>query len=209
MKNYSLHKGRGEAVSAWFISRSMMNVLSLLWLLVFMAPRLAVAEGVQDSGIIRQTINYEVPDLPVIKPDGAERSFQREINDGRPVVMSFIFTSCSAICPMLAHTLKKVQSQLTENNQTAHLVSVTIDPENDTPSTLAYYAKKLSAGPQWDFYTGTRDVSIALQKAFNVYRGDKMNHASVILVRLKPDSAWVRLEGFLNADTVIKELQSM
>ena len=209
MKNYSLHKGRGGAVSAWFVCRNMMNVVSLLLILAFMAPRLAVAADEQESGIIRQTINYEVPDLPVIKQDGAERFFQREINDGRPVVMSFIFTSCSAICPMLAHTLKKVQSQLTESNQTAHLVSVTIDPENDTPSTLDDYAKKLSAGPQWDFYTGTRDVSIELQKAFNVYRGDKMNHASVILIRLKPDSAWVRLEGFLNADTVIKELQSL
>lgn len=198
MKNYSLHKGRGRVVSAF-----------IALMLTLAAPRLAIAADAQDSGIIRQTINYEVPDLPVIKQDGAERFFQHEINDGRPVVMSFIFTSCSAICPMLAHTLKKVQSQLTENNQTAHLVSVTIDPENDTPSTLADYAKKLSAGPQWDFYTGTRDVSIELQKAFNVYRGDKMNHASVILVRLKPDSAWVRLEGFLNADTVIKELQSM
>jgi len=160
-----------------------------------------------DSGLIRQTVNYQVPDLSVSKPDGSEHSFMQEIDDGRPVIMSFIFTTCSAICPMLGHTLMKVQSKLTEHQQTAHLVSITIDPENDTPTTLADYAKKLSAGPNWDFYTGTRDVSISLQKAFNVYRGDKMNHASVILIRSKPNAPWIRLEGFINSDQVISELQ--
>ncbi len=177
----------------------------LLTLLLLNSCPVSATNG-QDASIIRQVVHYQVPDLPVSKQDGTEHSFLQEIDDGRPVIMSFIFTTCSAICPMLGHTLMKVQSKLTEHQQTAHLVSITIDPENDTPTTLANYAKKLSAGPNWDFYTGTRDVSIQLQKAFNVYRGDKMNHASVILIRSKPGEPWIRLEGFINSDQVISEL---
>jgi len=183
------------------------QLMGILLTSLLMNPEPVSAVNGPDSGLIRQTVNYQVPDLSVIKPDGSEHSFLQEIDDGRPVIMSFIFTTCSAICPMLGHTLMKVQSKLTEHQQTAHLVSITIDPENDTPSTLADYAKKLSAGPNWDFYTGTRDVSISLQKAFNVYRGDKMNHASVILIRSKPNAPWIRLEGFINSDQVISELQ--
>jgi|694.fasta_scaffold155062_2 protein SCO1/2 len=167
------------------------------------------AQADHDVSLIRQVVTYQVPDLSMIRQDGAKQSFIKELNDGRPVVISFIFTSCSAICPMLTHTLMKVQSQLKQGNQNVHLMSVSIDPENDTPSTLSEYAKRYSSGSNWDFYTGSRDDSILLQKAFNVYRGDKMNHVSVILIRQKPSGAWVRLEGFLNADTVIRELISL
>jgi protein SCO1/2 len=108
---------------------------------------------------------------------------------------------------MLSHTLMKIQSKLENSPNKAHLMSITIDPENDTPAILTEYAKKFSAGPDWDFYTGSREISINLQKAFNVYRGDKMNHTSVILIRVRPGAPWVRLEGFLNADMVVSEYQ--
>lgn len=159
------------------------------------------------TGFIRQVVEYQVPNLTVIRHDGVKSAFDKQINDGRPVVLSFIFASCSAICPMLSHTLMKVQDNLDKRNQKAHLVSVTIDPETDTPSILSEYAKKFAAGPNWDFYTCSRDVSIGLQKAFNVFRGDKMNHASVILIRLKPGAPWIRLEGFFNSETVLDELK--
>jgi hypothetical protein len=49
----------------------------------------------------------------------------------------------------------------------------------------------------------------SIPQAFNVYRGDKMNHTSVILIRVRPGAPWVRLEGFLNADMVVSEYQKM
>jgi protein SCO1 len=88
-----------------------------------------------------------------------------------------------------------------------HLVSISIDPEHDTPARLSQYAKQFGAGPDWNFYTGTHAASIAAQRAFNVYRGDKMNHGPVTLVRTAAGRPWVRLDGFATPDQLLAELR--
>lgn len=123
--------------------------------------------------------------------------------------MNFIFASCSAICPMLSHVFSQVQGKLGNDSQKVHLMSISIDPENDTPAKLSEYAKKFGAGQQWDHYTGSINSSVAIQKAFNVYRGDKMNHSSVILMRTAPGKPWLRLEGFMSTDAVIGEYRKL
>jgi protein SCO1/2 len=90
-----------------------------------------------------------------------------------------------------------------------HFVSISIDPENDTPAKLTEYGKKFDAGSHWDFYTGTMENSLAIQKAFDAYRGDKMNHTSVIFMRAAPNKPWLRLEGFASPDAVIREYRSI
>jgi protein SCO1 len=56
---------------------------------------------------------------------------------------------------------------------------------------------------------GTIETSIAIQKAFKAYGGDKMNHTSMIFMRSAPNKPWVRLEGFASPDTVIHEYTTM
>jgi protein SCO1/2 len=150
-----------------------------------------------------------VPDVAVVRQDGKKLSFIKELDDGRPVILNFIFASCSAICPMLTHVFSKAQTQLEKVSRKFHLISISIDPENDTPAKLTEYAKKFGAGANWNYYTGTLETSIAIQKAFNAYRGDKMNHSSVIFMRAEPGKPWLRLEGFVSPDVVISEYNNM
>jgi protein SCO1/2 len=98
-----------------------------------------------------------------------------------------------------------VQAKLGERGAKIHMVSVSIDPEYDTPKRLLAYAKENKTGPQWDFYTGSIGDSITVQKAFDAYRGDKMNHAPVTLLRAAPGKPWVRLDGFASPDVIVKE----
>lgn len=161
------------------------------------------------SGITRTVTDYRVPDVEAVRQDGKKIAFGKELDDGRPVIMNFIFASCSAICPMLSHVFSKVQAKLGKNSRKVHLVSISIDPESDTPAKLSEYAKKFSAAPGWDFYTGTMEASVAIQKAFDAYRGDKMNHTSVVLMRMAPGKPWLRLEGFVSPDAVIQEYRSL
>jgi len=188
----------------------------IIFLAAFFSPRPLLAEELNNAGqktdapeYTRSLANYNTPDVAVIRQDGTKLSFGKELDDGRPVIMSFVFVSCSAICPMLSHLFSKVQTKLAKDGQKAHLVSISIDPENDTPAKLTEYAKKFGPGSDWNFYTGTREASIAIQKAFNTYRGDKMNHTSVILMRAKPGKPWLRVEGFLSLDAVIHEYHTM
>jgi protein SCO1/2 len=153
--------------------------------------------------IIRQ---YEVPDIKLVRSDGKSVQLRTELDDGRPVVLSFIYTSCTTVCPVTSHTLAQLQDMLGPLRDTVHVVSITIDPEFDTPARLRQYAAQFGAGPEWQHYTGTVAASQAAQRAFDVYRGDKMSHAPVSLVREAPGKPWVRIDGFATADQLLSEL---
>ena len=65
------------------------------------------------------------------------------------------------------------------------------------------YAAKFGAGPEWQHYTGTLAASVAAQKAFNVFREDKMDHNPVVLLRAAPGKDWLRIDGFATADELL------
>jgi protein SCO1/2 len=57
--------------------------------------------------------------------------------------------------------------------------------------------------------TGSSEASVAVQRAFDVYRGDKMSHDPVTLIRAAPGKPWVRLEGFAAANDLIREYRRL
>ncbi|TDN63062.1 SCO family protein [Paraburkholderia sp. BL10I2N1] len=155
------------------------------------------------SGTMRSTVDYTLPPVSLIRDDGKTVSLISELNDGRPVILTFIYTTCRGICPMVSQTFEQFQGLLGGDREKVHLVSISIDPEEDTPARLRAYATRFSAGPEWQYYTGTVATSIATQKAFNVYRGDKMNHTPVAFVRAAPGKPWLRIDGFATPDELL------
>lgn len=89
------------------------------------------------------------------------------------------------------------------------MVSISIDPEYDTVDRLSAYAKRFEAGPQWEFFTGKLKDVIAVEKAFDIYRGSKMNHEPVTLIRAKSDQPWLRIEGLANANDIVSEYREL
>jgi len=55
-------------------------------------------------GTNRTTVNYAIPDVRLVRQDGVAVNLGEELNDGRPVVLSFIYTSCTSVCPLISHT---------------------------------------------------------------------------------------------------------
>jgi protein SCO1 len=158
--------------------------------------------------INRSVAEYAIPEIKLVREDGKMVSLPDELNDGRPVVLNFIYTTCTTICPLMSQTLERLQGMLGADRDKVHLVSISIDPEADTPVRLAAYARRHHAGPEWQHYTGTVQASAAAQRAFDVYRGDKMSHTPVTLVRLTPGKTWIRFDGFASAEDLLKEIQS-
>jgi protein SCO1/2 len=159
---------------------------------------------------IRSTANYAIPDtITLTRADGTRVNIAQELDEGRPVLLDFIYTTCTTICPVMSQTFAEVQKRLGADAAKIRMVSISIDPEQDTPARLTEYAKHLEAGPQWQFYTGTLEASVALQRVFNVYRGDKMSHAPVTFFRGSPGQPWVRLDGFATPDALVSELRPM
>jgi protein SCO1/2 len=152
---------------------------------------------------------YKAPALSFVRQDGKKVAFPIELDDGRPVLMQFMYTSCTTVCPVTTQMLAQVQEKLGKESSKIHMVSISIDPEYDTPKRLEAFAKKLGAGAQWQFYGGTLSASVAMQKAFDAFRGDKMNHIPVTYLRVAPGKPWVRLEGFRSPDEIIKEYTAL
>jgi protein SCO1/2 len=177
----------------------------------------AFAEEVNDmhahhhftSAMMRTTADYALPPVSLIRDDGKTVLLPDELNDGRPVILTFIYTSCTTVCPVISQTLSQIQSALGRDRDKVHMVSISIDPEEDTPARLREYARKFDAGPEWQHYTGTAAASIATQRAFNVYRGDKMRHTPVVLIRGMPGKPWLRFDGFATAPELLSAYREL
>ena len=159
--------------------------------------------------LTRMIAEYSVPQITLVRDDNQAVSLPDEMNDGRPVILNFIYTACTAVCPVTSRTFEQLQDKLGNDRDKVHMISITIDPEQDTPARLAAYAHKYDAKPQWRFYTGTSDASLAAQRAFDVYRGDKMNHTPVTLLRAAPGKSWLRIDGFASADELLSAYRQL
>jgi protein SCO1/2 len=106
---------------------------------------------------------------------------------------------------MSSQVFEQFQEDLGGARDSVHLVSISIDPEQDTPARLRAYAAQFHAAKSWNHYSGTLAASVAVQQAFNAYRGDKMSHVPLTLVRTAPGKPWIRFEGFARADDLMAE----
>lgn len=157
----------------------------------------------------RSIQEYTVPRVSLVREDGKAVFLPDEVNDGRAVALNFVYTTCTAICPLTSRIFSQLQSKLGSAQDKVHLVSISIDPENDTPPVLRAYAEKYGAGPDWQYYTGTTEASLAVQRAFNVDHGNKMDHTPVTFIRLAPGKPWIRIDGFASASDLAHEFADM
>ena len=74
---------------------------------------------------------------------------------GTPVVLDFVFTRCVAVCPAMSAQMERLRRDLPEDARFTR-VSITLDPEHDTPEVLRRYAAKRSAPEDWLFLTAER-----------------------------------------------------
>lgn len=163
----------------------------------------------QQSGYERTVHDYRVPEQRLLDQSGTMTSLKEQLDTTKPVMLNFIFTTCTTICPVLSATFSQVQDELGSEADAVRMISVTIDPEQDTPERLSAYAERYGAGHQWRFLTGTIDDIIAVQKAFDIYRGSKLNHEPVTLLRGPGDSQWLRIQGIASAGDILGEYRTL
>lgn len=161
------------------------------------------------AALQRSVASYALPDVPVINQDGQRSGFRKVVDDGRPVVLNFIYTTCNAICPVSSQVLMQFRELLGKERDGVNMVSVSIDPEQDSPRKLAAYARRFAAAGLWPHYTGSVDDSVSVQRAFGAWKGDKMNHLALTYLRARPGQPWIRLEGFVSPDQLVSEYRQM
>jgi protein SCO1 len=206
---------RGEGLSVAFASvqRRTASVLALAALAAITAfggtAAWAQPPAAQTgaNGVVRSVRSYPIPAVRLQSADGSTRTLKDTMSDGRPVVMTFMYTSCATVCPITNQTLVAFEQLLGAEGVGVNTVSISIDPDHDSVKKLAAYARQ--TGARGSFYTSDPGTSEAVQRAFDAWRGDKMNHQPVFLLSLRPDRQWLRLDGLVTPTQLLSEYRKL
>ncbi len=170
-----------------------------------LAPSQAAREHLQ---VLRPRIE-PVPAVALLTMQGETRSLDAALSSTVPLVLNFVFTTCSSTCSLQTAVLTQVQRKLLASGRKLQLASITIDPDNDTPEQLRRFAQRFEIAGGWQFYTGRFDDLLRVQKHFDVYRGSKASHPPVLMLRRHARAPWVRLEGFPDAAEIVALIDSL
>jgi protein SCO1/2 len=149
-----------------------------------------------------------IPDVKVVDQAGQSHNFYADLVKDRIVAVNFVFTSCTTICPVMGATFAQVQKLLGKRDDVA-LISITIDPRNDTPARLAAWGKKVGAKPGWTLVTGDPNDIDSLLKAMGVFTPDKNDHGPIVVVGDDRTATWQRISGFAAPGAIAAELRKL
>jgi protein SCO1/2 len=133
---------------------------------------LAVVPSVVVPTLMCRPEERQLPDYGTITPfrlvDQTGAPFTDEALRGRVSIVSFVFTRCDTICPVITMKMERIQDKTFDVGRDVKLVSFSVDPEYDTPERLAEYAKRYRADPErWRFVTGPyKDVYALIEGPF-------------------------------------------
>ncbi len=136
-------------------------MIKRFWLVV-LAGLFAVSLVGCGKGNAEETfpMSVEIGELEAVKQNGDTVKLS-ELNEDKIVIADFIFTNCDTVCLPMTANMAKLQNKIKEAGlqDDVQFVSISIDPEEDTPETLTEYSKRHSADySNWTFLTGyTRD----------------------------------------------------
>jgi protein SCO1/2 len=149
-------------------------------------------------------------DVELINQDGKKVRFYSDVLKGKTVVVNAFFTSCTSVCPPMNRNMEKIQQALGDRvGRDVFLVSLTVDPEVDTPARLKEYAQKYHAGAGWVFLTGKKEnLDWALYK-LGQYVEDKNDHQTVLIIGNEPTGLWKKAFGMANVAELIQIVESV
>jgi protein SCO1/2 len=132
------------------------------------------------------------PNVLLQAHDGRSVRYYDDLIKGRKVIINFTFTSCTGTCPRTSSNLSRVQEMLGDRvGRDIFLVSISIDPEHDTPEKLAEYAKTFGARAGWTFATGRREDVDRIRRRIGLWDSpDYTQHMGLLTFGNEPEGKW-------------------
>jgi protein SCO1 len=154
------------------------------------------------------------PEFILTNHDG--KRFALKSLRGKTLAITFIFASCTDTCPLLTAKMAGIQNRLASDfGSKVFFVSITVDPERDTPEVLKRYAEAHKANPAgWAFLTGTSGEIREVAKRYGIYykktpRGD-VDHT--FLTSLVDHNGTLRVQYMgvkFDPDEMLRDLQNL
>ncbi len=166
------------------------------------AARWARTETVWNTGYL--------PDAPVLTHDGRTVPFYEGLVKDRLVVISFIYTKCRDICPVVTARLAQVQEKLGPAfGRDVQFLSISIDPENDKVENLKAYAETFGAGPGWTFITGDAPTMALIRHKLGERSRVLSEHGNTVLLYNDRTGEWSRDSAFSDLNVLAANIRAM
>jgi protein SCO1 len=149
-------------------------------------------------------------DVELVNQHGEAVRFYSDLIKGKVVIINSFFTTCTSVCPPMNKNFARVQEALGDRlGRDVFIVSISVDPEHDTPARLKEYAAKFAARPGWHFLTGKKEnVDRALYK-LGQYVEAKDDHLTVVIIGNEPTGLWKKAHGLAKAEALIEVVNSV
>jgi cytochrome oxidase Cu insertion factor (SCO1/SenC/PrrC family) len=146
-----------------------------------------------------------IPDIEVLDQNGRKVHFYTDLVKGQTVVINFIFTTCTTICPPLGATFARVQKELGDKaGRDVRFISISVDPATDTPERLKAWGAKFHAGEGWTFVTGNKPQVDELLRALGASSARREDHSPTVLIGNDAHGAWTRTYGLANTGQLVQ-----
>jgi len=157
-----------------------------------------------------KSADVDLLDLVLMDQNGDEMKFVSDVIGDRIVVMDFVYTSCTTVCPVISAVFGQVQTKLGEQlGDEVVLVSVSVDPIRDTPQRLKAYAAKHNAQPGWIWLTGNKRTVDEVLNGLDAYSTNFEDHPAMVLVGDGLSGEWSRFFGFPNPDRLMEQVNTL
>src|SRR4051812_3032861 len=123
------------------------------------------------------TLGAQLPDTELLDQYGTRVRFLSDVVQNNTVAITFIFTTCTTICPPIGVNMARLERVLQERSAKGfRVISISVDPVTDTPERLNMWSAKFSGGSGWTLLTGSKRDVDDLLRSLAVYSPDKLTH---------------------------------
>jgi protein SCO1/2 len=157
-----------------------------------------------------KSTEVDLLDRTLVDQEGRQVKFVSDVIADKIVVMDFIYTTCTTVCPVLSALLGQVQGRLGDQlGKDVVLVSVSVDPIRDTPQRLKAYAARYKAQPGWVWLTGGKRTMDEVLDGLGAYSPNFEDHPSMVLVGDGRSGEWSRFFGFPSTDRIMDQVNAL
>lgn len=175
----------------------------------FLALFLAAAPLLAQEPPQRPAASY-FGDIELLDQDGKTMRLYSDLMKDKVIVINSFFASCTQSCPVMSKSFAALQSRFADHlGRDLVFVSITVDPDNDTPAKLHAYARKWQAKPGWYFLTGSKaNVNAALKK-LGQYVEEPSAHMNLIVIGNERTGLWKKAMGLAPSEELAKVVESV
>ena len=198
----------------------MRKLHNALWMVLCIglaaAPQLGLAQGAgggapEDEAAAEEKARNYFTDLEVIDQNGQPLRFYSDVLKDRVVLINFIFTSCRDACPMMTQKLIQTRSLMVDSvKDDIWFVSISIDPERDTPEAMRKFAKRQGVDDErWIWLTGSKQNLDHIVKKLGQYTQEVEAHSTLMLAGNTRTRHWTRVMPSLPPAGIAQKMRAL